>query len=148
MLKMMNQLNLNSFIASILLLFLATVGSQAQNQKLSEEGAIRLAEQFIVQNGYTDLPPERSKLAYETIEWASNIDEMLIRRHDTLERKAYGVVRGRKGGAPGWTVVFRYRHPSTSQMSRNGRAVTMNLDGRDIRVEHVDFILKHVERKL
>jgi hypothetical protein len=107
MLKMMNQLNLKSFVASILLLSLTAVSSQAQKQKLSEAEAIRLAEQFIAQNGYTDLPPDRSELAYETIEWESNVDEILRGRRDTLERKAYGLVRGRKGSAPGWTVVFR-----------------------------------------
>jgi hypothetical protein len=142
-----NQLNLKPFIVSFLLLFSAAEAVPAQKRGLSEEGAVRLAEQFIAQNGYTNLPPDRSKLVYETIEWESDIDEMLKERRDTLERKAYGVVRGRKGGAPGWTVVFRYRHPSSKQMRKNGRAVTMNLDGSEMRVEHVDFILKYVERK-
>ncbi len=69
------------------------------------------------------------------------MDAMLKERHDTLERKAYGVVRERKGGSAGWTVVFRYKHPSDREERRIGRAVTMNLDGSDTRVEHVDFIL-------
>jgi hypothetical protein len=55
---------------------------------------------------------------------------------------------GRKGGVPGWTVVFRYSHRSSKQERRNGRALTMNSEGSDLRVEHVDFILKYVERKL
>ncbi|HEY6185266.1 MAG TPA: hypothetical protein VIW67_23710 [Terriglobales bacterium] len=107
-----------------------------------------MAEAFIAQNGYTDLRADKSKLAHETIEWTSNIDDMLKQRHDTLARKAYGIVHGRKGGAPGWTVVFRYSHPASKQERRIGRAVTMNLDGSGLRVEHVDFILKYVERKL
>jgi hypothetical protein len=147
-LKLMNQLKLTSFVASILLLSLAAVGSHARKQELSEEGVVKLAEQFIAQNGYTGLPPDRSELASETIERTSNIDAMLKGRHDTLERKAYGIVRRRKGGVAGWTVVFRYKHPSSRQMRRNGRAVTMNLDGSEMRVEHVDFILKYVEKKL
>ena len=132
----------------ILLLFSVAVVLPAKKQELSEKEAVRLAEKFIAQNGYTDLRPDKSKLAYETIEWESNIDDMLRQRHDTLERKAYGIVHGRKDGSPGWTVVFRYSHPSSKQERRNGRAVTMNLDGSGLRVEHVDFILKHVERKL
>jgi hypothetical protein len=135
-------------LVSVLLLFSAAVVLPAQKQELSEKEAIRLAEQFVAQNGYTDLRADKSKLTYETIEWESNIDAMLRQRHDTLERKAYGIVHGRKGGTPGWTVVFRYSHPSSKQARRNGRAVTMNLDGSNPRVEHVDFILKHVERKL
>lgn len=85
------------------------VDYHAQQKKLSEAEPIRLAEQFIAQNGYTDLAPDKSKLAYERIEWESRTDEMLKGRHDTLERKPYGIVSGRKGGAAGWTVVFRYK---------------------------------------
>jgi hypothetical protein len=135
-------------VFSVLLLFSAAVVFPAQKQELSEIEAVRLAEAFVAQNGYTDLRADKSKLAHETIEWTSNIDDMLKQRHDTLARKAYGIVHGRKGGAPGWTVVFRYSHPASKQERRIGRAVTMNLDGSGLRVEHVDFILKYVERKL
>src|ERR1043165_6284186 len=135
-------------VFSVLLLFSAAVVFPAQKQELSEIEAVRLAEAFIAQNGYTDLRADKSKLAYETIEWTSNIEDMLKQRHDTLARKAYGIVHERKGGAPGWTVVFRYSHPASKQERRIGRAVTMNLDGSGLRVEHVDFILKYVERKL
>ena len=135
-------------VFSVLLLFSAAVVFPAQKQELSEIEAVRLAEAFVAQNGYTDLRADKSKLAHETIEWTSNIDDMLKQRHDTLARKAYGIVHGRKGGAPGWTVVFRYSHPASKQERRIGRAVTMNLDGSGLRVEHVDFILKYLERKL
>jgi len=142
----MKRINLKLLAVRALLLLLL-VGSHAQAKTLSEAEAIRLAEQFIAQNGYTDLSPDKSKLAYESIEWESNVDEMLNERRDTLERKAYGLVREGKS-APGWTVVFRYKHPATRQMRRNGRAVTMNLGGGKMRVEHVDFILRYVDKKL
>jgi len=135
-------------VFSVLLLFSAAVVFPAQKQELSDVEAVRLAEAFVAQNGYTDWRADKGKLAHETIEWTSNIDDMLKQRHDTLARKAYGIVHGRKGGAPGWTVVFRYSHPASKQERRIGRAVTMNLDGSGLRVEHVDFILKYVERKL
>lgn len=135
-------------LVSVLLLFSAAFVFPAQKQKLSEVEAVRLAEEFIAQNGYTDLRADKSKLAHETIEWTSNVGDILKQRHDTLARKAYGIVHGRKGGAAGWTVVFRYSHPASKQERRNGRAVTMNLDGSGLRVEHVDFILKYVELKL
>jgi hypothetical protein len=138
--KLMNQMRPKTFVAAILLILLSIVSSNAQKRGLSEAEAVKSAERFIVQNGYTDLPPEKDKLASESFELESSIDERLKRRHNTLERKAYGVQRGRKNGSPGWTVVFRYRHPSDPQMRRTGRAVTMNLDGRDMRVEQVDFI--------
>lgn len=121
---------------------------QTKAAKLTEAQAIEFAEKFIERNGYTDLPPDKENLAYESIEWESNVDEMLKMRHDTLERKAFGVSRGRKGGSAGWTVVFRYKNSSDEQTRRSGRAVTMNLDGSEARVEHVDFILAKVGKKL
>ena len=142
----MGQINLKLLAFSALLLSLS-ISSHAQKKKLSEAEAIRLAEQFIAQNGYTDLPADKNTFAYESIEWESNVDEMLKGRRGTLERKAYGLVRERKS-APGWTIVFRYKHPSTRQMRRNGRAVTMSLNSSDTRVEHVDFILRYVDKKL
>lgn len=48
----------------------------------------------------------------------------------------------------GWTVVFRYKHPTDREGRKIGRAVTMNLDGSDTRVKHVDFILRFVKEKL
>ena len=38
--------------------------------------------------------------------------------------------------------------PKLTNQRSNGRAVTMNLDGSEMRVEHVDFILKKVGKKL
>jgi hypothetical protein len=134
------------FAAICLVLSVSTL-LQAQQRDLSEAEAVQFAEQFITQNGYTDQQPDKTKLAYERIEWESNLDEMLKQRHDTLERRAYGVRRERKNGFPGWTVVFRYKHPTNRRERRIGRAVTLNLDGSDARVEHVDFILRNVERK-
>jgi hypothetical protein len=135
-------------LATVSLVFLIATVAHSQERSLTEAQAIRFAEQFIAQNGYTDLPPDKAKLAHETIEWESDVDEMLKGRHDTLERRAYGVVRGRKAGSAGWTIVFRYKHPADRKGRSLGRAVTMNLDGGDARVEHVDFILRYARRRL
>jgi len=115
---------------------------------ITETQAIELAEKFIVRNGYTELPPDMENLSHESIEWESNMDAMLKKRRDTLEKRAFGVMPDRKHGSPGWTIVFRYTHPSDSTMKKNGRVVTMNLDGSEPRVEHVDFILAKVDKKL
>jgi len=133
-------------IATTLLLLLVAAVAYSQGQRLTQSEAVALAEQFIAQNGYTDLPPDKTKLSYETIEWESNVDRMLKGRHDTLQRRAYGVVRGRKGGDLGWTIVFRYRGSSGRGARATGRAVTMNLDGSGLRVEHVDFFLRYAKK--
>jgi hypothetical protein len=133
-------------VVTILLLLSVVIVAQSQKGQLTQSEAIALAERFIAENGYTDLSPDKTKLSYETIEWESNVDKMLEQRHDTLERRAYGVVSRRKGGEPGWTIVFRYKHPRDRQTRSNGRAVTMNLDGSKPRVEHVDFILRFARK--
>ena len=46
----------------------------------------------------------------------------------------------------GWRVVFRYKHPTDREGRKIGRAVTMNLDGSDTRVKHVDFICGSLRR--
>ena len=133
-------------VTTILLLLSVAVVVQSQKGQLTQSEAVELAEKFIAQNGYTDLPPDKTKLTYETIEWEGNVDKMLEQRHDTLERRAFGFRSGRKGGEPGWTIVFRYKHADDPQTKAKGRAVTMNLDGSKPRVEHVDFILKYATK--
>jgi len=128
--------------ATILLLLLVAGVAYSQKRRLTQAEAVAFAEQFIAQNGYSDLPPDKTKLSCETIEWEGNVDRMLQERHDTLERHAYGVRRGRKGGDPGWTVVFRYK----GHAGATGRAVTMNLDGSEPRVEHIDFFLRYANK--
>jgi len=57
-------------------------------EELPEAKAVRIAEEFVAQNGYTDLPADKSKIAHETVEFARNLDELLKMRANTLERKA------------------------------------------------------------
>jgi hypothetical protein len=118
------------------------------NTEASEETAVRLAEEFVASNGYTDLPAEGNHLSYESIEWASDNDKLLWARHDTLERKAYGMRYSGRTGEAGWTVVFKYRKHPGGNYDKVGRAVTMDRDFGNLRVEHSDFFLAGVEKKL
>ncbi len=103
---------------------------------LTQAEAVRLAEIFIIENGYTDLPATRTKLSFESLEFFGDDTEvMLQQRHDTLERKS--VSAGGEKDA-GWTVVFRYAHHPDANV---GRAVTMNFDGSKMRVQHQDIFL-------
>ena len=117
-----------------------------ESTRLDEASAIRAAEEFIVMNGYTDLPSteDKTKLSFESLERSRDPEKILKGRHNTLEKKAYGVSHHQKGGYSGWMVVFRYRENN----GRNGRAVTMDADKKNIRVVHQDFILDKVEKKL
>ena len=63
-----------------------------RSMPISESEATRLAEDFIVRNGYTDLRPDPKigKLTPEPIVLTSSPEEELESRHDTLARKAEG----------------------------------------------------------
>jgi hypothetical protein len=110
-----------------------------------EEKAVRLAVEFVARNGYTDLPPNRSNLSHETVETADGIEGMLLDRFDMLEPRAYGFAYGRSGGS-GYTVVFRYTNRMGDYSKEVGRAVTMDTDFQNLRVEHKDFFLRKVHK--
>jgi hypothetical protein len=120
---------------------------------LDEQTAIQIAEKFIADNGYTDLPPisDTSQLAYESIEWQSDVNKMLQLRHNTLEQKAFSLSKDRFGKM-GWTIGFRYKGGTEgvgrAVIEEHGRAVTMDLDGGNMRVEHKDVFLKKLDRIL
>ena len=129
----------------------AQTGSLVPSQhKISGVEAVQLAESFAIANGYTSLPPmeDKSKLSYESWGDGSPADEALKRRHDTIESKAYGVMSKEKYG---WAVVFRYnlRNEGFSRVDPKllkhfksvGRAITMDANGDNLRVEHEDFEL-------
>ena len=68
---------------------------------------------------------------------------------NTLERKAYGIMyRGRMGTKGGWTVVFHHNPRYEEGGSMWGRAVTMDKDFKNLRVEHSMFPLTSVGKKL
>ena len=117
------------------------------HRKITSEEAVHLAECFIIQNGYTDLPPieDKSKLKPESV--YPGTDELGMQmRHDSLERRAHGFMgSGEDGGL--WMVTFRYRKKPNlvrfyrGKLSTIGRAVTMDGYGKRMRVEHQDFAL-------
>ncbi len=99
---------------------------------VTEAEAIRLAEMFVAQNGYTDLPvPQDAKLTLESIEYGSNTAERLEFRHATLERRALGAYRMHGG----WTVTFRYKGDT---LADGKRGVWVDDSRKRIRMFHQD----------
>ena len=89
----------------------------------SEQQAIKTAEEFIRENGYTDVPSSaiKKELDYESLEFAQNRDELLEFRFNTLVAKATSIRRSKSG----WNVAFDY----TGKRRDTCRVVTMNGDG-------------------
>ena len=101
---------------------------------ISGAEATRLAEEFIVRNGYTDLPPDRTREpTREVISFSSDIEEEFRLRHDTLERRAESAYRI----GDGWWVAFRYK----DRLGVNPdvrRAVAMDAQGKKMHMIHED----------
>ena len=118
-----------------------------------EAKAVRIAEEFVKKNGYTNFPADKENLSHETVEFYDNIEELLNERHNTLEPNAYGLIKHGRGNEKGWTVVFRYNKAGIKGLSEKeynslGRAVTMNENFENLLVEHKDIFIKFVEKKL
>jgi hypothetical protein len=100
--------------------------------------AIRIAEAFVHDNGYTDFePPDARKLVPESFERFGR-EEWIALRRNTLRPRAVGYLEGEMRDPSGWTVGFeRVKAPN----SRLGRAVTMDAHGGMVRMQHREFRL-------
>ena len=118
----------------------------------SEEKAVRLAEEFIKRNGYTDADADRDNLSHETVEFYDNVDELLKQRKNTLEKKAFGILFEDRHGKKGWTVAFRFNKTQLKDLTDKdynslGRGVTMDENFGNLRVEHQNLFLEKVDKK-
>jgi len=110
-----------------------------RSKRLSESEAIKKAEQFVIEQGYTDLPPteEKSKLKPEAVFGGTDAPSLALRRN-TLERSAYGVLKAERMSGY-WIVVFCY---SVQPDSNRARAVSVHPFGKDVKIQHQDFNLE------
>jgi hypothetical protein len=127
------QFTLASMMIAMAVLGPLVWGLTYRSRPISESEAIRLAEEFVIRNGYTDLPadPDRRKLTPEPVVLSSNIEEELEYRHDTLERKAHAAF----GHPGGWVIYFHYKH----KQSEWSRGVIMDSKGHHMHVAHQDM---------
>ena len=133
---------MKKIICGLLVISSLTPCSAALAQALTQQAAMALAEEFVVENGYTDAAPDRIKRQpdLEPIEWTSDRSEMLERRYNTLRPRAIGAKPGRKGGEAGWSVAFDYSRELPGGRD-NCRVVTMDSNGANIRIEHERWVL-------
>ena len=108
------------------------------------EQAKEKAELFLVEQGYTNLPATKDtlKIIRELMEY-SNMSETLAYRHNMLESHAIGIKANNKG----WIVAFKYNQSNKLfnkmkyDFKKYGRAVTLDVFGEKIRIEHKDILL-------
>jgi hypothetical protein len=127
-----------------------TFAFQSNNQ-VKEQQAIKLAEQFIADNGYTNFPANKSKLSYEMFDQLgeNNLDSILKYRHNTLQPKAFCISEGEDR----WDVGFLstsvdLTKPDSIQRQNNlsGRAVIVMKDRKEIRIAHKDPLFSHFKK--
>jgi hypothetical protein len=110
------------------------------NDSLTEEQAVKLAEQFIIDNGYTNLSADKSKLSYELFdEYENHIDSILKQRHNTLQAKAFCISEDKDR----WNIGFLSVGVDPSKLDSlqrqadlSGRAVIIMKEEKEIKIAH------------
>jgi hypothetical protein len=72
--------------------------------------AIRAAERFVLENGYTDAPAttDPSRIVWELGDDPSQLSRVLKARHETLKPHAYGLHLDPAEDPAAYTIVFEY----------------------------------------
>jgi len=129
---------------AIIFLLLLGANSVAQTRKkLSEQEAVRRFEEFIIENGYTDLPAtkDKKKLVPEPV-WGGIDQATIERRHNSLERKPLKIWRGNRFYRNGWAAFFLYKGSGDSDA---GRLIYMDAYGKRMYIEHQSFHFRELE---
>ena len=117
---------------------------------LTEDQAIKLAEKFIIDNGYTNLPADKSKLRYELLDQLeNNVDSILNHRRNTLQPKAFCI----SDRNDMWDVGFLTTGIDLSKLDSTqlqsdlpGRTVIVMKNGKEIRIAHRVPLFSHFRK--
>lgn len=114
------------FICFCSVIFLVRCVSSASNKKvkITTDTAIEKAQQFLIEQGYTNLPASINKFKFEKGEFASDTSKILGYRKNTVNKQAFAV----KQHGTSITIGFEY----INKENNIGRAVTMDTLGINI----------------
>ncbi len=111
-----------------------------QNENIvSRKQAIKLAEQFIKDNGYTSEKPDRSKMKYELFD--REINQTLKYRYNSLQQKAFCFSKDDNEWHIGFLSTDINLKKLTGEQKNSdlrGRAVKVSFDGKEISIAHKD----------
>lgn len=127
-------------VVSCFLAFVVVFPATGFAQDISQAEAVRRAERFVLENGYTSATADqvRAELDPESIERSSNREKVLAGRFNTLKPKAIGAKIGARGRDDGWSIAFDFTSAESSEGRPLCRVLTMSKGGVDLRMEHVD----------
>lgn len=119
-------------------------------EPLTKELAIKLAEQFVIDNGYTNFPADKSKLNHELLDvYRSNVDSILKRRHNTLQPKAFCICETKDSWDVGFLSISVNLNKLDSlqrQTNLSGRVVIVMKNGQEIRIAHKAPLFSHFKK--
>ena len=122
-------------------LILSLSAACQRTNKINQEEAIKLAEKFIIDNGYTSLSADRHNLQYEFLydDNVKNVDSLLKSRYNTLYPKAFCIAED----PDRWNIGFlstTIEIAKLDSIQRNdnlsGRAVIIIKSNRKISMAH------------
>lgn len=119
-----------------------------KSNELTREQSIELAQQFIIDNGYTNLPANKTKLKYELLD-KYNMDTVIVRRKNTLHKKAF--CTSERGDS--WDIGFLSTSVNINELDSikrqtdlSGRAVIVMKDGKGIRIAHKEPLFSYFKK--
>jgi len=124
--------NILPYIYSTLFLVMILVGCKTPAPKgITETEAMKIAEKFVITQGYTDQPTDitMSEAKIEEEEFATSIEKLLQTRAGVLESKAWEARKFKEKTM--WAVGFNF----TSDEPNVGRCVIMDTLGNDIHMK-------------
>lgn len=119
-----------------------------KSKELTKEEAIILSEQFIIDNGYTNLVANKTKLNSELLD-EKNKNKMLTRRKNTLHKKAFCISENKNSWHVGFlstNVEIDKLDSIKSQTNLSGRAVIVLKNGKEIRIAHKNSLFSHFKK--
>ncbi len=137
-------------LAAIMMLFYVPALSQA-NTTVTKEMAIKKAEQFIADNGYTTKPANKSKIIYELYDIGANgnVDTILRNRNNNLLSKAFCISEDNEDwhiGFLGAKVKIDILDSVKILPNLPGRAVIVSKNGKEIRIAHKTPLFSHFQK--
>tara|TARA_B110000908_G_scaffold122749_1_gene143960 strand:- start:76 stop:516 length:441 start_codon:yes stop_codon:yes gene_type:complete len=145
----MNRIKKSSLLTIIVFgIIWGFTSSFQQTNELTKEQVIELAEQFIIDNGYTNLPANKTKLNYELFD-KKNKDSVVARRKNKLHKKAFCISERDDR----WDVGFLSTNVDLNKIDSTeretdlpGRAVIVMKNGKEIRIAHKDPLFSYFEK--
>jgi len=106
---------------------------------VGRDQAVRIAEQFIIENGYGQVRGDKNKLIYELLDQDfGNTDSVLAYRFNSINPKAFCFTESKTD----WYIGFLFADVDVKVLDSPrisdwpGRAVLVAKNGRSIRIAH------------